>query len=470
MEQLSGQDASFLYAETSQTPLHVGSIGIYDQSIVPGGMLRFKDILNYNAQRLHLTKTLRRKVVRVPFDLDHPYWVEDKDFDLEYHIRHIALPQPADWRQLYILASRILATPLDMSKPPWEAYYVEGLDNVDGLPPRCFAVITKTHHCAIDGASAVDLAEVLHDLSPEPREIAPPAEPWRGEPDPQVAELMLRTFMNNATQPFRVAQVMARSAPGLRRMMEGLADRRAAPIAPIPKTRFNRTISSHRVIGFCRFDLGDIRAMRKPVKGATVNDAVVTLCGGALRKYLGAKQELPNDALVAMAPVSVRGADEKGAMGNRVSAMMISTGSHIADARERLKHVQASSSQSKALSNAIGARQMTDAMQFLPGSLMVMGTRLASEMGLANVQNPAYNCTITNVPGPQVPLYAMGAKLLTTIGYGPLTHGIGLMFPVASYCGELTVSFTACREMLPDPEFMERCIRDAYGEMKAQLT
>ncbi len=214
MEQLSGQDASFLYAESKHAPLHVGSVAIYDQSTVPGGLLRFREILNYNAQRLHLTKTLRRKVVRVPFDIDHPYWVDDKDFDLEYHIRHIALPQPADWRQLYILASRILATPLDMSKPPWESYYVEGLDHVEGLPPRCFAVITKTHHCAIDGASSVDLAELLHDLTPEPRQIPPPTEAWRGEEDPAVAELMLRSFANNALQPVRAAETFARSLPG----------------------------------------------------------------------------------------------------------------------------------------------------------------------------------------------------------------------------------------------------------------
>jgi diacylglycerol O-acyltransferase / wax synthase len=470
MEQLSGQDASFLYAETPHTPLHVGSIGIYDQSSVPGGTLRFRDILKYNAERLHLSKTLRRKVVRVPFDLDHPYWIEDKDFDLEYHIRHIALPRPADWRQLYILAARILATPLDMSKPPWEAYYVEGLDHVEGLPARCFAVITKTHHCAIDGASSVDMAELLHDLTPEPRQIPPPQQAWRGERDPEVGELMIRSFANNALQPLRFAQLLARNASGFARAMQSAADLPArAPVAAVPRTRFNRTITPHRVIGFCRFDLDEVRAMRKPVRGATVNDVVVALCGGALRRYLDAKQELPDASLVAMAPVSVRGADEKGTMGNRVAAMMISTGSHIANAKTRLAHVRASSAQSKALSAAIGARQMTDAMQFLPGSLMVMGTRFASQMGLANVQNPTYNTTVTNVPGPQVPLYSMGAKLLTTIGYGPLTDGMGLMFPVGSYCGELAVSFTACREMVPDPQFLEQCIRDSYAEMKAQL-
>ncbi len=470
MEQLSGQDASFLYAESKHAPLHVGSIGIYDQSSVPGGILRFREILDYNAQRLHLTKTLRRKVVRVPFDLDHPYWVDDKDFDLEYHIRHIALPQPADWRQLYILASRILATPLDMSKPPWESYYVEGLDHVEGLPPRCFAVIMKTHHCAIDGASSVDLAELLHDLTPEPRQIPPPKTAWQGERDPAVAELMLRTFANGALAPLRAAEMFARAAPGAGRSFERLADNpTAGPIAPVPRTRFNRTITAHRVIGFCRFSLDEIRVMRKAVKGATVNDTVVSLCGGALRKYLAGKQELPSDSLVAMAPVSVRGGDEKGAMGNRVSGMMISLGSHIENPRERLAHVQKSSAQSKALANAIGARQMTDAMRFIPGSLMVMGTRFASQMGLANIQNPAYNCVVTNVPGPQVPLYSMGAKLLTTIGFGPLTDGVGLMFPVGSYCGEFMVSFTACREMLPDPAFMEQCIRDTYDDMRATL-
>ncbi len=469
MEQLTGQDASFLYAETRHTPLHVGTIGIYDQSTVPGGTLRFRDILKYNDERLHLAKTLRRKVVRVPLDFDHPYWVEDDNFDLEYHVRHIALPQPADWRQLYILASRILATSLDMSKPPWESYYVEGLDNLTGLPPRCFAVINKTHHCAIDGASAVDLAEAMHDLSREPRAIIPPDKPWQGERDPEVAELMVRSFANNALQPFRAGQVMARSVPGAARFFSSLADQRSQRPAAIPRTRFNATITAHRVIGFCRFSLDDVRAMRRAVKGATVNDTVVALCGGALRQYLDAKQELPKESLVAMAPVNVRSADEKGAMGNRVAAMMISTGSHLPDARERLAHVQASSAQSKALSNAVGARQMTDAMQFLPGSLMVMGTRFASRMGLANVANPLYNCTITNVPGPQVPLYAMGAQLLTSIGFGPLTDGIGLMFPVGSYCGELMVSFTACREMLPDPQFMEQCIRDTFAEMQQQL-
>jgi len=470
MEQLSGQDASFLYAETPNTPLHVGGVSIYDQSTIPGGgPLRFKQILQNIADRLHLAKTMRRKVVRVPFDWDHPYWVEDKTFDLEYHVRHIALPQPGDWRQLYILAARILANPLDMSKPPWEMYFVEGLDHLEGLPSGCFAVITKTHHCAIDGASSMDLLALLHDLTPEPTRITPPEKAWVGEDEPQPQELVLRAIGNNLTQPWRIAETMARSAPVVGDALRPLFQPPPQPAAPIPRTRFNRTIQPHRAIGLRRYQLDDVKAMRKRVQGATVNDVAVAICGGALRRYLDAKQELPAEPLIAMAPVSVRAESERNTMGNKVAGMFVSTGSHIADPVKRLAHVQASSAQSKALTNAIGARQMTNAMQFIPGALMVAGTRFAAEAGLANIQNPTYNVTITNVPGPQVPLYSMGAKLVTMIGFGPLTHGIGLMFPVSSYNGSFTISFTACREIVPDPRFLEQCIDASFDEMRAML-
>jgi len=470
VEQLSGQDASFLYAETPNTPLHVGGVSIYDQSTIPGGgPLRFKQILQNIADRLHLAKPMRRKVVRVPFDWDHPYWVEDKTFDLEYHVRHIALPQPGDWRQLYILAARILANPLDMSKPPWEMYFVEGLDHLEGLPSGCFAVISKTHHCAIDGASSMDLLALLHDLTPEPTKITPPEKPWVGEEDPQPQELMLRAVGNNLMQPWRIAETMAKAVPVVGDALRPVFQPPPQPPAPIPRTRFNRTIQSHRAIGLRRYRLDDVKAMRKRVPGATVNDVAIALCGGALRRYLEAKQELPAEPLLAMAPVSVRAETERNTMGNKVSGMFVSTGSHIADPAKRLAHVQASSAQSKALTNAVGARQMTNAMQFIPGALMVAGTRFAAEAGLANVQNPAYNVTITNVPGPQVPLYSMGAKLVTMIGFGPLTHGIGLMFPVSSYNGEFTISFTACREIVPDPRFLEQCIDESFQQMRTLI-
>lgn len=466
MQQLSGQDASFLYAETPNAPLHVGTLSIYDQSRVPSGYLRFKDILASNAERLHLSPTLRRKVVRVPMDLDHPYWVEDETFDLEYHVRHIGLPAPGDWRQLYILAARIFARPLDMGKPPWETYYIEGLKDLDGMPEHCFAVLAKTHHCAVDGASTVALVELMHDLTPTPREIPPPEVPWRGERDPDPAALMARSVGANMLRPWRIAELVAKNLSATGRAYPSPGAPPARPPAAVPKTRFNRVISAHRVIGFASFPLDEVRAWRRSVDGATVNDAMVAVCGGALRKYLSAKDELPTDSLVAMAPINVRTESDQG-FGNRVAAMLLSVGSHIADPLKRLEHVHRSAVESKAMTHAVGARQMTDAMQFIPGALMVMGARYASEVGLANRQNPTFNVTITNVPGPQVPLYSMGAELKTLIGIAPLTDGVGLMFPVTSYNGRIVVAFTACREMLPDPDFMEQCIKAAYAEMRA---
>ncbi len=465
MQQLTGQDASFLYAETPNAPMHVGSVGIYDQSGVTGGSLRFKQILDYNAERLHLAPITRRRLVRVPGDVDHPYWVEDKDFDLEYHIRHIALPEPGDWRQLYILASRILAQPLDLTRPAWETYYVEGLSNCEGIPPNCFAVISKTHHCAIDGASGVTLFALLHDITPVPQRITPPDKPWRGEAIPSDSELLARAATNNFTQPLRMMEAVLRAIPANQRFAAAARETRTQPM-PAPRTRFNRPVSPHRVIGFRRFALDDIKAIRKTVPGATVNDVAVAIVGGALRNYLSAKQELPADALVAMAPINVRDPSDK-SVGNQVAAMLISTASNVADPRERLGTVQRSSEQSKTLANAIGAKQMTDAMKFVPGSLMVIGNRFASEFGLLQYQQSPYNVTITNVPGPQMKLYSMGAELVTMFGFGPLTESVGLIFPVSSYCGEFAVSFTCCREMMPDPEHMEVAIAESFAELRA---
>ena len=220
VKQLSGLDASFLYLETQNAPLHIGSFAIYDQSTAPGGRVTFKGILANVESRLHLARCFRQKLARAPFDLDHPYWIEDPDFDLEFHVRHIAVPQPGDWRQLCIQIARLHARPLDLSKPLWEMYVIEGLDNVDGAPPGSFAIMTKIHHAAIDGVSGAELATAIHDL--EPHGSAPPPEKsWVPERDPSFLELGIRTAVNNVTNPFRLARSLRRNAPGLARLFRG---------------------------------------------------------------------------------------------------------------------------------------------------------------------------------------------------------------------------------------------------------
>lgn len=465
MEQLTGMDASFLYFETPNQPMHIGGLCVYDPSTAPGGFVRFKDILGTIESRLHLARTFRQRVVRVPLDLDHPYWVNDADFDLEFHVRHIALPRPGDWRQLCIQTARLHSRPLDTTKPLWEFYVIEGLDNVRGLPPGSFAIVSKIHHAAIDGVSGAEITGAIHDLEPAAK-VPPPAGPWLADRDPSMTELMLRTWGNNLRQPFRFARVLADTVPAVARVTRGLREERFSAVAPVPRTRFNGTISPHRVVDGRSFPLSVIKEIKSAVPGATVNDAVLAIVGGGMRRYLESKGELPEQSTVAMAPISVREKTQSGAMGNRVAAMSVLLHSEIADPLARLEAVHADTVRSKALTEAVGARLMTDYSQFIPSSLAGLAARLYTRAGLANRMRPVFNCVVTNIPGPQQPLYSGGARLVTQYGLGPIVDGMALIHPVFSYCGEITISFTSCREIMPDPGFYAECIEQAYHALR----
>jgi WS/DGAT/MGAT family acyltransferase len=466
MQQLSGQDASFLYTETPKSPMHIGGIAIYDQSTLEGGVQRFKDILRYIEQRLHLARTFREKLVNVPFSLDHPYWIEDKDFDLEFHVRHIRLPAPGDWRQLCIQAARLHARPLDLTKPLWEFTVIEGLDAIPGLPKGCYAILSKVHHACIDGVSGVDLTQAIHDLAAIPAPVPAPKKPWVGEDPPTPFELLARASLNNALQPYRFAEVVARTVPALGRLGQLMTNPERPRATAVPRTRFNRNISAHRVVEGRKFDLAEVREIKSTIKGATVNDVVLAVVGGALRKYLAAKNEIPDVPMVAMAPISVRSQDQRNSMGNQVAAMSVALGTHLADPLERLKAVHESAASSKEMTNAIGAKLMTDYSRFIPSTTAALATRLYAQLGLAERIAPPFNCVVTNVPGPQVPLYSAGARLVTQYGLGPIFDGMGLIFPVFSYCGHITISFTSCRDMLPDPEYLADCLQASYDELR----
>jgi WS/DGAT/MGAT family acyltransferase len=467
MEQLTGQDASFVYTETPRSPMHIGGIAIYDPSEIEGGFQRFKNILGFIEDRLHLAKTFRRKLVNVPFNLDHPYWVEDRDFDLEFHLRHIRLPEPGDWRQLCIQAARLHARPLDLTKPLWEFTVIEGLDAIPGLPKGSYAIVTKIHHACIDGVSGSDIVEAIHSLEPNPPKPAPPEQPWKGENNPNPLELMTRAQINNMTQPFRFAEMMTRAVPSMGRFNRGLLEQKFTVNADIPRTRFSGVISSHRVVEGRSFELSHIKAIKNLVPDATVNDVVLTIVGGALRKYLESKKELPNKTMIAMAPISVRGKEGKNALGNQVAAMTVRLGTDIDDSLQRLAHVHDSAMASKEMTNAIGAKLMTDFSQFIPSTTAALATRLYTELAMAENVSQAFNCVVTNVPGPQFPLYMAGARLVTQYGLGPIFDGMGVIFPVFSYGGQITISFNSCRNMVPDPDVFSGFIQDTYNELMA---
>jgi diacylglycerol O-acyltransferase len=465
MQQLSGMDASFLYFETRNAPTHIGSFAIYDQSTAPGGRVTFKGILANVESRLHLARCFRQKLVHVPFDLDHPYWIEDPDFDLEFHIRHIALPHPGDWRQLCIQVARIHARPLDLSKPLWEMYVIEGLDNVMWAPPGSFAVLTKIHHAAIDGVSGAELAAAIHDIEPE-GSPPPPEKPWRPETSPSLLELGLRSAANYARNPFRFAATVGRAAPGLTRMLVASPEEEVEGSGPVPRTRFNDSVSPHRVVEGRSFSLQDIRDIRKTVPGSTVNDVILAVCSGAMRRYLEHHGELPRETLSAMAPISVRKEEERGAAGNIISMMSVKLHSDEADPLERLHQIHQTTQESKATAAAIGARTMTDATQFVPGMLAGLAARAYSRFGLANRIRPFLNTVVTNVPGPQIPLYFTGAKMVALHGLGPIADGMGLIHAVFSYAGRISVTITSCRDMLPDPGFYADCLQGSFDELR----
>lgn len=468
MRQLQGMDASFVALETRNSPMHIGSILIYNPATAPGGFVRFKDILAFFDSRKQLSRTIRQRMVRVPLDLDYPYWIEDPDFDLEYHVRHVALPKPGDWRQLCIQAARIFARPLDLTRPPWEFTVVEGLDNVPGVAPGSFAMVTKVHHSAIDGMSGIDLMEAMHTLVPD---APPPDAPdtWKPGKVPGPVELLGKSYVNALLNPMKQLEVAANAAPGLARAVTGLVKKEFSLSGEMvaPKTRFNKAISSGRVVEGRSLPLADIKAIRTLAPGAKVNDVFLAVIGGAMRRYLLAHNDLPAKTLTAMAPISVRSAGEKGDMGNQVAAMIAPLGTHIDDPVDRLRYVHEKTTNSKAMTDAVGARNMTEMSKVSPALFMALGAQLYTRLGLANRGvGPAFTTVVTNVPGPPVPIYSSGARLESMMGLLCLTDGLGLGHVVQSYCSEATIAFTACRNAMPDPEFYAQCLEESFTELR----
>lgn len=465
MKQMQGLDAAFVAFEQPNAPIHIGSILIYDPATAPGGFVRFKEILSFIEGRLSMAPVMRRRMVKVPFGIDYPYWIEDPEFDLEYHVRHVALPKPGDWRQLCILAARNFARPLDLTRPPWEFLVVEGLDNIEGVPKGAYAMLTKVHHAAIDGASGIDIMRALHTLSPETEESQKP-DNWKSERLPNQLGLFARGYARAWTLPFRQAGATLKAAPGIARAASGVLRKEydIAAALKTPRTRFNNVISAHRVIDAVSFPLAEIKRMRKLADGATVNDVVLSIVGGAMRRYLEEKGELPEESLSVMAPISVRAESEKNTMGNQVTAMRAALGTHIGHAAERVFFVRRETEKSKAATNALGARQMTEISKYSPALFMGLGARAYSQWGLANRIKPIFNTVVTNVPGPPVPIYSNGAKLVALYGNLCLLDGVGLGHVVQSYVDTLTIGVTACRKAMPDPQFYAQCLTASFDD------
>jgi WS/DGAT/MGAT family acyltransferase len=472
MQQLSGVDSFFLYNERGNVYNHVASLAVYDPSSAPEGKVRFKDILRHFSHRLDQSRAFRRRLVAAPHDLDRPYWIEDPDLDLEFHIRHIALPEPGDWRQLMIQVARIHSRPLDRSRPLWEAYVIEGLHRIPGLPEGSFAVFIKFHHAAVDGQAGVELLRAVHSLTPDPD---PPAEdhPARYvEREPTAVELYSRAVMHTFDRTIGAgtlyAQMISKFGGALvnelMRQLDprGTEAKKPGPFPGVvraPKTRFNRRVSANRVIEAVALPLPAMKTVRARVEGATINDIFLAVVGGALRRYLESKQELPDRSMMALMPMNVRDPAQTTAPGNQIGGIPVALRTDLADPIERLRAVHAAADAGKQTADKMGRDLLMKMMNVLPN--------FAAEKFLQLYLYPQLNVTVSNVRGPDVPLYVAGARLVHFYPVSIASDYIGLNHTGFSYNGLLWISAVACRNMLPDPAFYAQCLRESFDELLA---
>lgn len=472
MKQLGILDTAFINLEQTNTPQHVGGMGIYDPSTAPGGFVRFKDVITSFERRLGNMPLFRTRLVEVPGGLDRPYWVKDANFDVEFHLRHIALPEPGDWRQLCIQAARLHSRPLDMSRPLWEAYIIEGLDNIPNLPKGCFAVYTKMHHALVDGAGGSSFMAALHDLVADPEygdELD--TEPRLVDTDPSVTELLAKASINSVKNTVQLVSGTVKNGRDLGKYaLDIMRNEIPAPDVSAPKTILNRSVGPHRVFDAAEFPLEGFKDI-KNAAGVTINDVALGVVGGALQRYLEAKGEAPAEgSLAAAMPLNMRTRRGVTDENNQVGSVFASMHTDIADPMERLAAVNRSTDEAKQSGEA---SPMVDAMK-LAGVLSPAITKSLAGFWARNelsrfIPMNVSTC-ISNVAGPDFPLYCAGAKMVDYYGLGVLTPGMGIFHLVFSYAGKVSLSVLADRDIVPDPEFYHDCLVVSYEELYAAAT
>ena len=450
LRRLSARDAGFLYSETVHANSNISFVQIYDQATAPGGLVRFKTILSHIDSRLHRSPVFRSKLQRVPLELSHPGWVEDEFFDLEYHVRHIALPKPGDWRQFCIQASRIHARALDLNRPLWEIYVIEGLDSFTDLPAGSFALLTKVHRSVMDPAQHNELLDVLHDTMPNAPAPAPP-EPWFPLRPPGPWAQALRSATRTLLSPRKLMTPLLRAVP------TALAF--AGDLLKWPEyqnaTRFNSVVSPHRVFDTRRFQLDEFQRIAALVPGASVDDVVLAVCAGGLRRYLDLHGELPDGDLMGQVPVS---------QGAAPAALRLGTDTEDPVRRLAALHLQTSAAAQAGKPAAAPLPLPADDDLLAAGQALRI--KLLGRAGLGRGMAPVA-CTFTPLKGPEQAWYLAGARMTYLSALLPISDGLGLVFAVTVYDGRVVISPTSCRELMPDPQTFTQCVRDSFQELSA---
>ncbi len=460
-DRLSAQDATFLDLETPHRHQHIAAVVIFETAglATAEGGVDVARIREYVGARLHLLPRYRQRLVRIPVE-NHPVWVDDTHFNLAYHVRHTALPQPGDEEHLKALAGRILSQPLDRERPLWEFWVIEGLD--DG---KRFAVIQKTHHCMIDGISGVDLMATL--MTPEPLQETPPGPPWQPRREPEGLEILAEEIgrrLGDAFGAVREAQsVLADPAGFFDRIREGaeaVAETLTANLRSASETPINGPLGPHRRFEWSELELARVKRV-KDALGGTVNDVILATVAGALRSFLELRRMDVDDLLVrANVPVSVRHSDERGTLGNRIALLMAELPVDEPDPVQRLERIRETMGRLKESRQAMGAEVLAAVSDWTSATLLSVAVRAAA-------RGRPYNLVVTNVPGPQLPLHLLEARMRTCYPAVNLLPMQGLGVALFSYAGTLFWGFTADLDQLPDLPVFVRAIHESFEALEA---
>lgn len=471
MQKLSGMDATFLYMETDETPMHISSLAVCEPA--KDGENPYEALKSQIVERLHEIPSFHRKLMQTPLYIDHPVWVSAEEVDLEYHIKHASLPAPGNVEQLRVLVQGLHSLRLDRDRPLWQTYIIEGLEDPEfGLPKGSFALYTKGHHASLDGGAGVSAMDIISDREPTPRPPLPqPKNKIRLQKEkPGPFELLGTAYGKFVQQQADLVAAIPALAKAVARLAKVFIDDIGGTmkaLQPAPKTRFNVRIEKQRAFGAQSLPLAEVIAVAKK-SGATLNDVVLTICGGALRRYLEDHGELPKQSLVAAVPVSLREVGDTSNT-NQVSGVACEIATDVSDPLERLKAVNESATRAKKQLGAVRDVIPTDFSFFGAPILMTAMAQMASNTDIANYMPSPINVTISNVPGPRRPMYFAGSKVLTYFPVSIPTHGCALNITLQSYVDRIDFGLVACKKAVPDVQNIADYIVDEFRQLESAV-
>lgn len=469
MEQLTEMDYAMLQVDSARTPQLISTLALYDGSALQDGPLDFQAIRKAFSRLVTKSAMFRRRVSDKARGWDTPFWINDANFDLDFHVRHIALPQPGDWRQLCNQAARLHANQLDMSRPLWEAYVIEGIDAVEGLPKGSFAVMLKLHHAAVDGVAVARMIDLLNGPECNGEAAADIEDDWEGEDEPSMMQVWSKGYENSKRRQRQMMQNIKGLVPKVIRSNKNKGNDKDKDKKNESKpylSVFNERVSSRRTVGAHFLKLDQFKGIRSAIPGPTINDIAISVVGGAMRQYLIELGQLPDKDLLTAAPISIREVFEGDVLGNEVSNMNIRLGVDIADPIERLKMVHESAKDAKQRAEELGKRTMLDVTNSLSPTILGLGFKLISRMAGSTDALFPVQTIVSNVPGPREPRFLAGCELHSVMALGPLMDGLGIFHGIVSAGGRIPLSFCACGDIVTDPEFYEQCLRQSWNELE----